>query len=111
MYVNHYENVIKNPVTNEGAEKSFIRWLLTEKDDADFFDLRYLCIGPGGIVPAHSHDIVHAWFFLKGKGVIITDKEKIPVEPGNFVYLDSRNVHGVKNNGTQNFEFICLNNR
>ena len=111
MYINHYENVTKNTVTKDGAEKAFIRWLLTEKDNADHFDLRYLTFEPGGTVPVHSHDIVHAWFFLKGKGTIITDKEEIRVEAGNFIYLDSNEVHGVKNTGTENFEFICFNNR
>ena len=94
-----------------------IRWLSKNGDDGHGYPeygLRFFTIQPGGQIPIHNHFYHQTMYFLAGKaecwrfdpetGDII---EKKITGPGDFVYVPSMEVHGMKNIGDDPLVFLC----
>ena len=111
MLIGDLSMVKKETVTITGAHGVSIQWLLSEKENIPHFYMRYVTIEPGGIIPLHSHEVIHEMFFVKGTGSILTESGEIPIAAGNFVFMPSNIIHGTKNTGTEPLEFICCINK
>ena len=110
MFLNHIKNVPKNPITVEGGKNTNIQWLLTKEDGFDHINMRYITIKPGGVVPVHRHEVIHAIFIIRGSGILFSDTGEKRVETGNFIYVDSNEGHGFKNESNENLEFVTTTN-
>lgn len=54
----------------------------------------------GGDVPEHVHDgVEEIFYFIRGTGVVILNKNEIPVKAGSVVAVPPGTYHGVKNTG------------
>jgi len=111
MIIGHVNEVKKEKLSYEGVVGAHIQWLLGPKEDMPHFYMRYATVEPGGVIPLHTHEVIHEMFILKGKGAVLLEGEEIPLEAGNFVYMPSQKVHGTKNTGDENLEFICCINK
>ena len=69
-----------------------------------------MTIKKGGEIPLHTHPPVHEQFILKGKGVVITEEGEHEVGPGDFVFVESNERHGLRNTGDEDFELVCCIN-
>jgi len=104
------KNVEKERPELEGAKGIYIQLLLAKKEGMEHFYMRYITIEPDGIMPLHSHDVIHEMFIVKGKGAAFTENDEFPLEPGSFEYVPENEIHGIKNTGNENLEFICCIN-
>jgi len=99
---------LENLDNGEDIIKTTKRVLISEKDGAPNFRMRYFTIEPGGHSPWHSHDWEHENLFVKGKGLMVKEDEEIELEPGMFAYVGPNEMHQYKNPYDETFEFICL---
>jgi len=111
MHVGHVDNVKKEEISVEGIEGTRIQWLLAQKENVPHFYMRLVSVEPGGIIPLHSHEVIHEMYILKGKGAVLHEDGETPIEAGSFIYMPINEVHGTKNTGSENLEFICCINK
>jgi len=111
MNIGHADSVKKEEIPVEGIKGTKIQWLLGPKNDVPHFYMRYVTVEPGGIIPLHTHETIHEMYIVKGKGAVLHEDGETPFEAGNFIYMPANEVHGTKNNGSENLEFICCINR
>lgn len=110
MHIGHVSEVKKEEVTVEGARGAGIQWLLSQKEGVPHFYMRLITVEPGGIIPLHSHEVIHEMFILKGKGAVLLEDREVPFEEGSFIYMPSQQIHGTKNTGSETVQFICCIN-
>ena len=95
-------------VEEEGAEKAWIKWLISKDDGAPNFSMRLFELEPGGRTPLHSHPWEHEVFILSGKcKVILGDEEKI-VDPHAAIYVPPNLRHSFVNVGQEKLTLLCL---
>ncbi len=107
MHINHIDKVEKEIAAIDGVKGAGIQWLIAEKEDADKFFMRLIAVEPGGIIPLHNHSSIHEIFIVKGSGAVLEEGGETPVTPGNFVYVKGDEIHGFKNTGKEELQFIC----
>jgi len=110
MLVGHIKDVEKEKPELEGVKGVYIQWLLAKKEGMKHFYMRYITIEPEGIMPLHQHEVIHEMFIVRGNGTAFTETEEYPIGPGNFEYVPQNEIHGIKNTGNENLEFICCIN-
>ena len=117
MIIRHYQEVKAEPVTDAGAEKASVRWVIAEKDGAKNFFMRVFEIEPGGYTPLHHHHWEHEMFTDKkwpAKELIDKVSPNNPVILGRadshsvLVFIPSNEEHQIKNTSQESFTFICL---
>ena len=95
-------------VEEEGAEKAWIKWLISKDDGAPNFSMRLFELEPGGRTPLHSHPWEHEVFILSGRcRVILGDEERV-VEPETAIYVPPNLTHSFLNIGSEKLRFLCL---
>jgi mannose-6-phosphate isomerase-like protein (cupin superfamily) len=57
-------------------------------------------IQPGGEQRLHSHRPEQAYFILEGRGLMTVGGETQRVGPGDCIFIQSGQAHGLKNDGT-----------
>jgi len=108
MKVNHHEQVAKAPVTMQGAEGCYVRWLVDEAQGAPNFAMRQFEVMPGGFTPRHSHPYEHEVFVLEGNGVVLEGDVEHPLKAGDFVFVTPDEVHQFRNTGSGPLKFLCM---
>lgn len=69
-----------------------------------------VCLDVGAIQPRHTHDLSEQiWYAIKGKGKILlaNDAERDFVI-GDVVRFTDGDVHGLRNDGTEEFVYISV---
>lgn len=108
MKVQNYKEIPVEPVKVEGAEKVSLRWLISQGDGAENFVMRMFELDPGGYFPHHAHGWEHEVFVLEGEGVLVGEGEKLPIRPGDTIFISPNEGHHFENTGRALFRFICL---
>jgi quercetin dioxygenase-like cupin family protein len=97
-----------DPVVMDGVEGTTIQWLFSRTDGAPNFSLRRFVIGPGGRIGLHDHTWEHEIYFVSGKGVAFTDKERVRVTTGDALYMPGGEPHGYENDSKEELVFLCI---
>jgi quercetin dioxygenase-like cupin family protein len=100
--------VPSEPVIMDGVNDTTIQWLYSRTDGAPNFSMRRFVIKPGGKIGLHEHPWEHEIYFISGKGIAFTDKEKVPVSAGDTIYLPGGEPHGYTNDSMVDLVFICM---
>lgn len=95
------------PVTEEGASKTRIKWLISEKDGAPTFLMRHFTLEAGGCTPFHSHDWEHEVYILEGDGKVRYEEHEERIKPGDAILIPSNKRHQFLA-GSEVLKFICL---
>lgn len=95
-------------VVMDGVSSTTIQWLFSRKEGAPNFSMRRFVISPGGSIGLHGHPWEHEIFFLSGKGVAYTDKERTIVGPGTALFMPGGEPHGYDNTGDEDLVFLCM---
>ncbi|MCK4312628.1 MAG: cupin domain-containing protein [Candidatus Cloacimonetes bacterium] len=104
----HYTDIPLEEVAIDGARKTKMRWLVSQKDGAPNFAMRLFEVEPGGFTPYHSHSWEHENFILEGKGALVTEDGDIPFKPGDVIYVEPHMKHNYKNTGDKVLKFLCI---
>lgn len=66
-------------------------------------------VKPGKMQTLHNHPQNQCYYIIQGKGLIIIDEEEKEVFPGDAVLIPSNAVHGIKNIGDDNLQYLTAN--
>ncbi len=95
-------------VTDEGASKVKVRWLINKETGAENFAMRIFEIEPAGYTPLHVHPWEHEVFILEGEGETFDGEKKAPFKTGDVVFVLGNEWHQFKNSGNRLLKFLCL---
>jgi quercetin dioxygenase-like cupin family protein len=97
------------PVETRGYTAVTKQVILGPEDGSEEIVLRYFSVAKGGATPYHSHDFPHLVKIEAGQGVAVdVDENESAVTAGDYVYVDSDEIHNFKDTGDEPFEFICI---
>ncbi len=69
----------------------------------------YMTIPAGTQFGRHIHDgSEELYVILKGHGIALLDDEEHPVGPGDLLMLRNQGCHGLKNDGPEDVELLCV---
>ena len=103
------DQVAKNKVNMEGAEKAWKQMPLSTQDGAPVYSLRVFTIEPGGFTPYHQHNYEHMNYIIEGEGVLVNEKgEEKPIQKGDFALVMPNEKHQYRNKSAdKSFVMIC----
>lgn len=84
------------------------REVITAKDGAPNFYMRFFEVETGSSTPSHSHPWEHEMFVLNGKGAVVGEKGAIPIGKGSVAFIAPNEPHCIVNTGNEHLEFICV---
>lgn len=88
--------------------RSSMRWLITEKDGARNFVMRYVEVEPGDDRPPHVHPWEHEIFVLKGRGVVKGGGKEVEFGAGDVLFIPPNEPHEFVNIGDEKLVFLCM---
>ncbi len=105
--VTHYTSVPEEPVPEEMATGTTIRWLISDKDGASNFYMRMFRMEPGAHIKAHFHPWEHEIYVLEGSGRVRIGSSTYDVSEGTVVYIPP-NVEHEYWSGDKGLRFLCI---
>lgn len=108
MIIKKYQEVKAEPISDAGAEKVTIRWVISKDDGAKNFFMRVFEIEPGGCTPFHHHPWEHEMFVFEGEGCVIKEGKEHPITEGSVLFVPPDEEHQVKNTAHKTLKIVCL---
>jgi quercetin dioxygenase-like cupin family protein len=97
------------PVETPGYTAVTKQVILGPEDGSKEIVLRYFSVAGGGATPHHGHDYPHLVKVEAGQGVAVdADGSETPLAAGDYLYVDSNEIHHFENTGDEPFEFVCV---
>ncbi len=66
----------------------------------DQMSIQHLRMDPGAVIPSHNHHHEQVGFVYAGECTFFLEDDQVTVEAGGSYRLESNQVHGVENEGT-----------
>jgi len=107
MYVANVEKVREYKITEEGAYKVKVKYLLHKGVGAKKLQLRLFTIDVGGYTPLEKHAHEHEVFMLRGKALVRGGDKEVVVKPRDVIFIPSYEKHQFKNVGDEPVKFLC----
>jgi len=103
------QDVKKERMTMEGAEKVFKQVPISRVDGTPSFCFRVFTIEPGGYTPYHAHDFEHLNYVISGQGFLVDAQgKKHQLRAGEFALILPNEKHQFRNSSdTDLFVVIC----
>ncbi len=108
-YTGNVNNTKMDEVKVGKSRDTYIQWLVTRDNNAPYA-VRKFTIKPDGFIQMHYHDYVETLYILKGICKTYVNDDLLTLKPGDFIFIDSKHKHRIKNIGTENLEFVCIIN-
>ncbi len=108
MKVVHFSETDSQHFNSEIVKNVTGRVVIGKDDGAPNFCMRVFTIGPDGFTPKHSHEWEHEIFVHGGNGQLFRNGEWVDVCAGNVIFIPGNEEHQLKNNGVEDFTFVCL---
>ena len=108
MKIISLDQVEKNQVNMEGAEKAFKQVPLSVNDGAPVYAYRVFTLETGGFTPYHQHPYEHMNYVIEGTGALVNEAgEETPLKAGDFALVNPDEKHQYRNKGDKPFKMIC----
>lgn len=107
MYIANVEKVREYEITEEGAHKVRVKYLLHKGVGAKKLQFRLFTIEVGGYTPLEKHAHEHEVFILRGRALVLGGDKEVVVDPRNVIFIPSYEKHQFKNIGDKPVEFLC----
>lgn len=107
MYVANVEKVREYKVTEKGAYKVKVKYLLHKGVGAKKLQFRLFTIDVGGYTPLEKHAHEHEVFILRGRVLVRGGDKEVVVKPWDVLFIPSYEEHQFKNIGDEPVEFLC----
>ncbi|AFZ70479.1 hypothetical protein Calag_0735 [Caldisphaera lagunensis DSM 15908] len=104
--IKKFYEIEEEKLPEDQAQKSYIRWLLTDDDGANNFFMRLFRMEPGGHINSHFHPWEHEIFIVEGKGRVRIGSKIYNVEEGNFLFIPPNAEHEYW--ADSELRFICI---
>ncbi len=91
-------------VTKDG---SFVEELVRPEDGSQRVSLARCTVRAGQRTYAHSHiRSDEIYYALQGKAIVQVGEERVPLEPGQFVFIPAGTVHWIE--ASEDFVLLCI---
>ena len=107
IYVTKVEKVREYEVTQEGAYKVKVRYLLHVGMGAEKLQLRLFTIDVGGHTSLERHAHEHEVFVLRGRVLLHGEDKEVVAGPRDVIFIPSYEEHQFKNVGDEPVELLC----
>jgi len=107
MYVTKVEKAREYKVTEQGAYKVKVKYLLHKGVGAKRLQLRLFTIDVGGHTPLERHAHEHEVFMLRGKALVRGGDKEVVAGSRDVIFIPSYEEHQFKNVGDEPVEFLC----
>jgi quercetin dioxygenase-like cupin family protein len=108
MKIIRLADVVRTPVTMEGAKGAIKQLPIGQADGSPGFSVRVFTIEPGGHTPYHTHPFEHVNYIIEGRGAVVTgDGTERAVARGDFVLVLPGEKHQYRNASEEPFVMIC----
>ncbi|MFW5877780.1 MAG: cupin domain-containing protein [bacterium] len=108
MKIISLNQVEKQKVNMEGAEKAWKQMPLSSEDGAPVYSYRVFTVEPGGHTPYHQHPYEHMNYIIEGEGALVNEKgEETALKAGDFALVNPDEKHQYRNKGDKPFKMIC----
>lgn len=108
MKVTHYQDTLSQSFDSDIVKNVTGRVVIGKNDGAPNFCMRVFTIGAEGFTPRHSHEWEHEIFVHSGSGQVFQSGKWKDVSAGTVIFIPGNEEHQLRNNGTDDFTFICL---
>jgi quercetin dioxygenase-like cupin family protein len=105
MSVKHVKDVPAQTV--KAGELTGMQVLISAKEGPNFAMRRFV-MEPGGGMPKHTNTVEHEQYVLQGQAMVGIGDEELEVKAGDVVFIPEGVPHWYRNNGEENFEFLCI---
>lgn len=82
--------------------------VLIASEEAPHFAMRRFVLAPGGHIPAHTNTVEHEQYILRGRARLGIGEQTYEVGAGDVVFIPQGVPHWYRNEGAEDFEFLCL---
>jgi len=107
MYVTKVETAREYKVTEQGAYKVKVKYLLHKGVGAKRIQLRLFTIDVGGHTPLERHAHEHEVFVLQGRVLVRGGDKEVVASSRDVIFIPSYEEHQFKNIGDEPVEFLC----
>lgn len=101
-------DVPAQPVEDDAARNTTVRWLISRPEGAPNFAMRLFELGPGGSTPLHDHPWEHEVYVIEGEAEIVSEAGPLPVVSGDAVLVLPGERHQFRNTGESSARFLCM---
>jgi mannose-6-phosphate isomerase-like protein (cupin superfamily) len=103
--------LFKRSNTALGGHDGFTTWLLVgaSNSTAKEVSLQLTHVDVGVQHPVHSHVEEQVYFILLGRGSLRVGDEETAVAQGDAVFIPSNALHGIRNTGDTDLEYVTCN--
>lgn len=108
MRVIDVSELAPQPVTDEGAKGTTVRWLIGKPEGAPNFAMRLFELEPGGATPLHEHAWEHEVFVLDGSLQVVAEQGPVEVSAGAAVLVMPGERHQFRNAGNAAARMLCV---
>jgi len=112
MHVANVSDVTFEEFTERGAIHTRRKTLVSDRNGAKLFRLRFYSVEPNGQTPYDIHEYEHVVIVINGKGAVLSKDEGAPklinIKKGDVVYISSNEPHQFINTGQEPLEFYCF---
>ena len=108
MKIISLNQVEKQKVNMDGAEKAYKQMPLSAADGAPVYSYRVFTVEAGGYTPYHRHPYEHMNYFIEGEGALVNEQgEETALKAGDFALVNPNEKHQYRNKGDKPFKMIC----
>jgi len=108
VFVSNVKNIKVITVSAPGVVNAVKQTLVGPEQGWEGWVMRLFTLSKGGNTPRHSHEWPHINYIVSGKGTLYLDGEEHAVEPGSVAYIPGGSEHQFRNQGGEDFSFICI---
>lgn len=106
----------RDPVAYKASEELPFRGvarheLIGKGGERTAFELRYFEIEPGGYTSLEKHFHTHTIICARGQGTLVKGGKETPLSNMDIAYVDSMQVHQLRNESSEPFGFFCIVDR
>jgi len=107
MYATKVEKVREYEVTEQGAYKVKVKYLLHKGVGAERLQLRLFTIDVGGYTPLERHAHEHEVFVFRGRVLVRGGDKEVVASTRDVIFIPSYEEHQFKNVGDEPVELLC----
>ena len=107
LYITKVEDVKEYEITEKGAYRVKVKYLLHKGIGASNLQLRLFTIDVGGYTPLEKHAHEHEVFILKGSALLKSGNQETHVTEGNIIFIPSMEEHQFRNISEKPVKFLC----
>lgn len=95
-------------INMEAAKNVLKQTAIGPQEGWDGWVMRIFTLKKDGLTPLHNHSWPHINYIIKGSGTLFIDGEEKSIFQGDTAYVKGGEKHQFKNNGNDDFSFICI---